>query len=79
MALERFHEDEVKLRYQNALKAEVHGFSGSVKSKLERDMNYLMEWEDIVNRVAESEVGEKSDSVVERLDGGIMKLRKKLV
>ena len=24
--LERFDEDEVKLRYQNALKAEVHGF-----------------------------------------------------
>ena len=30
--LERFDEDEVKLRYQNA---EVHGFSESVKSKLE--------------------------------------------
>ena len=28
-----FDEDEVKLRYQNALKAEVHGFSESVKSK----------------------------------------------
>ena len=33
--LERFDEDEVKLRYQNVLKAEVHGFSESVKSKLE--------------------------------------------
>ena len=32
--LERVDEDEVKLRYQNALKAEVHGFSESVKSKL---------------------------------------------
>ena len=31
----RFDEHEVKLRYQNALKAEVHGFSESVKSKLE--------------------------------------------
>ena len=30
--LERFDEDEVKLRYQNA---EVHGRSESVKSKLE--------------------------------------------
>ena len=29
--LERFDEDEVKLRYQNALKAEVHGFSESVE------------------------------------------------
>ena len=33
--LERFDEDEVKLRYQNALKAEVRGFSESVNSKLE--------------------------------------------
>ena len=72
--LERFDEDEVKLRYQNALKAEVHGFSESVKSKLEWGMKgydlvneVLMEWE---NRVAKSEVGE-----IERLDGGIMKLR----
>ena len=31
----RFDADEVKLRYQNALKAEVYGFSESVKSKLE--------------------------------------------
>ena len=36
--LERFDEDEVKLRYQNALKAEMHGFSESVKSKLEGGM-----------------------------------------
>ena len=33
--LERFEEDEVKLRYQNA---EVHAFSESVKSKLEGGM-----------------------------------------
>ena len=66
--LERFDEDEVKLRYQNALKAEVHGFSESVKSKLEGGMKgydlvneVLMEWENIVNRVAKSEVGEKND------------------
>ena len=64
--LERFDEDEVKVRYQNALKAEVHGFSESVKSKLEGGMKgydlvneVLMEWENIVNRVAKSEVGEK--------------------
>ena len=36
--LERFDEDEVKLRYQNALNAKVHGFSESVKSKLEGGM-----------------------------------------
>ena len=67
--LERFDEDEVKLRYQNALKVEVHGFSESVKSKLEGGMKgydlvneVLMEWENIVyivNRVAKSEAGEK--------------------
>ena len=61
--LERFDEDAVKLRYQNALKAEVHGFSESVKSKLEGGMKgydlVLMEWENIVNRVVKSEVGEK--------------------
>ena len=63
--LERFDEDEVKLRYQNALKVEVHGISESVKSKLEGGMRgydlvneVLMEWENIVNRVAKSEVGE---------------------
>ena len=61
--LERFDEDEVKLRYQNALKAEVHGFSESVKSKLEGGMKgydlvneVLM---NIENRVAKSEAGEK--------------------
>ena len=62
--LERFDEDEVKLRYQNALKAEVHGFSESIKSKLEGGMKgydlaneVLMEWENIVSK---SEVGEKT-------------------
>ena len=45
--LERFEEDEVKLRYQNALKAEVHGFSESIKSKLEGGMK----GHDLVNEV----------------------------
>ena len=31
--LERFDEDEVKLRYPNALKAEVHGFSEKLSRK----------------------------------------------
>ena len=64
--LERFDEDEVKLGYQNALKAEVHGFSESVNSKLEGGMKgydlvneIVMEWKNVVNRVAKSEVGEK--------------------
>ena len=66
MLLGRFDEDEVNLRYQNALKAEVHGFSESIKSKLEGAMKgydlvneILMEWENIVNRVAKSGVGKK--------------------
>ena len=61
----------------------MHVFSESVKSKLGESMKghdivneELMEWENIVNRVAKSEVGL---FVVEWLDGGIMKLRKKLV
>ena len=52
--LERFEEDEVKLWYQNALKAEVHGFSESVKRNLEGGMKghdlvneVLMEWENM--------------------------------
>ena len=32
--LDRFGDDEVKLNYQNALMAEVHEFSVSIKSKL---------------------------------------------
>ena len=62
--LERFEEDEVKLKYQ---KAEVHGFSENVKSTLEGGMKghdlvneVLMEWESIVHRVAKSEVGYKT-------------------
>ena len=61
--LERFEEYEVKLRYQNALKAEVHGF---IKSKLEGGMKghdlvseVYMDWENIVNRVAKGEVKDK--------------------
>ena len=52
--LERFDKDEVKLRYQNTLKAVVHGFLESIKSKLEGGMKgydlvseVLMEWENI--------------------------------
>ena len=44
----------------------MHGFSESVRSKLEEGMKgydlvneVLMEWENIVNRVVKSEVGEK--------------------
>ena len=36
--LDRFEDDEVKLSYQNALRAEVHGFSEIIKSKVERGM-----------------------------------------
>ena len=66
--LERYDEDEVKLRSHNSLKAKVHGFLESVKGKLEGGMKgydlvnedlVLMQWENIVNRVTKSEVGEK--------------------
>ena len=36
--LDRFGDDEVKLRYQNGLRAEVHGFSESIKRKVEGGM-----------------------------------------
>ena len=46
--------------------AEVHEFSGSIKSKTERGMKgqelvneIIMEWESVVNRVAKCELGEK--------------------
>ena len=61
--LERFWDDEVKLRYQNGLRAEMHGFS---ERKVEGGMKgydlaneELREWESIVNRVAKREVGYK--------------------
>ena len=64
--LDRFGDDEVKLSYQNALRAEVHGFSESIKSKVERGMTgqemvneVVMEWESVVNRVAKCELREK--------------------
>ena len=64
--LDRFGDDEVKLRYQNGLRAEVHGFSESIKRKVEGGMKghdlvneVLREWESIVNRVAKREVGDK--------------------
>ena len=61
-----FSDDEVKLRYQNGLRPEVHGFSESIKRKVEGGMKghdlvneVLREWESIVNRVARREVGDK--------------------
>ena len=64
--LDRFGDDEVKLRYQNGLRAQVHGFSESIKRKVEGGMKghdlvneVLREGESIVNRVAKREVGDK--------------------
>ena len=64
--LDRFGDDEVKLSYQNALKAEVHRFSENIRSKVEIGMKgqelvneVVMEWESVVNRVAKCELGEK--------------------
>ena len=54
----------MKISYQNALRAEVHGFSESIKSKVEKGMMgqelVVMEWESVVNRVAKCELGEKN-------------------
>ena len=36
--LDRFGDDEVKLSYQNTLKAEVHRFSENIRSRVERGM-----------------------------------------
>ena len=56
----------MKLSYQNALRAEVHGFSESIRSKVEKGMKgqelvneVVVEWESVVNRVAKCELGEK--------------------
>ena len=56
--LDRFGDDEVKLSYQSALMAEVHEFSESTKSKIERGMKgqelvneVVMEWENIIESV----------------------------
>ena len=62
----RFTNEEVKLRYQEALKAEVYSSSESTKNMVQKGMKehelvnlVLCEWESIVNRVATKEVGEK--------------------
>ena len=64
--LDRFVDDEVKAKYRDALRAEVNGFSDSIKYRVENGMNgsnlvneVLEEWERIVNGVAKTEVGEK--------------------
>ena len=61
--LDIFGDDEVKLRYQNGLRAEVHEL---IKRKVEGGMKgydlvkeVLREWESIVNRVAKRKVGDK--------------------
>ena len=64
--LDRFEDDEVKLRYQSALRAEVDSFSESIRSIMERGLKghglvseVLLEWERIDNGVAKREIGEK--------------------
>ena len=85
--LDRFGDDEVKLSYQNALMAEAHEFSESIKSKIERGMKgqelvneIVMEWESVVNRVAKCELGEKM-IVCGRaaIDGGMSRSKIKLM
>ena len=64
--LDRFDDEEVKCRCQNALKSEVSGFVECVSRKeragiteMELVDEVLMELERVVNRVAKIEVGEK--------------------
>ena len=45
--LDKFGDDEVKLSYQNALRAEVHRFSENSRSKVERGMK----GQELVNEV----------------------------
>ena len=65
--LERFDDAKVKVTYQKALQDEVLGFTESVTQKVESGMKgeslvqeVVHEWEDIVNRVAKSVVGEET-------------------
>ena len=86
--LERFEDREVKLKYQNALRAEVSGFSESIRGKIEKGMKghsvvseVPQEWEGIVNRVAKMEVGEKvivCGRSARWWDTGVVKLRRGL-
>ena len=64
--LERFVDDEVKARYQEALRGSVSCFSERVQNCVGKGMvgselvnEVLSEWEGIVNGVAKSIVGEK--------------------
>ena len=65
--LERFDDVKVRVTYQKALQAEVLGFTESISQKVESGMKgeplvqeVVHEWEDIVNRVTKSVVGEKT-------------------
>ena len=64
--LDRFEDEEVKVRYQNALMAKVDSFTESIKCCIEGGLKghdlvneVLLKWESIVNEVAKREVGEK--------------------
>ena len=61
--LDRFVDDDVKVKHRDALQAKVSGFAESIKHKeitgSELMNEVLEEWERIVNRVAKTEVGEK--------------------
>ena len=63
--LERFDDKEVKLRYQNALRPEVSGFSESIQGKIERGLK----GHSLVSEVL---------YVVNQLDGEIVRLKRGL-
>ena len=64
--LERFVDDEVKVKYREALRGSVSYFSDRVQNSLDKGLvgselvnDVLSKWEGIVNKVAMSIVGEK--------------------
>ena len=69
--LERFDDVKVRVTYQKVLQAEVLGFTESVSQKVESGLKgeplvqeVVHEWEDIVNGVAKTVVGEKTIKMV---------------
>ena len=68
--IERFQDEEVRQKYQEALNVEVDGFQGRVRQWKTQGLRgselvkvVVQDWEETVKRVASKEIGEKGDSV----------------
>ena len=64
--IERFQDEEVRQKYQEALSVEVNGFQGRVRQWKTQGMKgselvkaVVQDWEETVKRVASKEIGEK--------------------